>query len=147
MTRPNGIAFSPDERRLYVAQSDSSAAIWRVFDVKADGTIENSRVLFDATSLAKTRRGLPDGLKIDTDGNLFATGPGGVLVISPRGQAPRHDPDRSGDQQLRVRRRRPDALHDRRRLPDAGEAQGEGNGVLTPGRDARRRGSQGARAT
>jgi gluconolactonase len=86
MTRPNGLAFSPDERRLYVAQSDQNAAIWRVFDVKPDGTIENSRVLFDATAMGKTRRGLPDGLKIDTEGNLFATGPGGVLVFSPKGQ-------------------------------------------------------------
>ena len=86
MTRPNGIAFSPDERRLYVAQSDQAAAIWRVFDVKADGTIENGRVLFDATALGKSRRGLPDGLKIDTQGNLFATGPGGVLVITPEGR-------------------------------------------------------------
>ncbi len=82
MTRPNGLAFSPDERRLYIAQSDQTAAIWRVFDVKADGTIDNSRVLFDATAMGKSRRGLPDGLKIDADGNLFATGPGGVLVFS-----------------------------------------------------------------
>jgi gluconolactonase len=86
MTRPNGLAFSPDERRLYVAQSDQSAAIWRVFDVLPDGAIGNSRVLFDATSMTKTRRGLPDGLKIDTEGNLFATGPGGVLVLTAEGQ-------------------------------------------------------------
>jgi len=86
MTRPNGIAFSPDEKRLYVAQSDPNAAIWRAFDVKADGTLENSRVLFDATSLTKGRKGLPDGLKIDTAGNLFATGPGGVLIITPEGK-------------------------------------------------------------
>jgi gluconolactonase len=86
MTRPNGIAFSPDERRLYVAQSDQPAAIIRVFDVKSDGAIENSRVLFDATALGKSRNGLPDGMKIDTAGNLFATGPGGVLVITPQGK-------------------------------------------------------------
>jgi gluconolactonase len=86
MTRPNGLAFSPDERRLYVAQSDPNAAIWRVFDVKADGTLENSRVLFDATAMGKGRKGLPDGLKIDTEGNLFATGPGGVLVLTPQGK-------------------------------------------------------------
>jgi gluconolactonase len=85
MTRPNGLAFSPDERRLYVAQSDQTAAIWRVFDVKADGTIENGRVLFDATSMTKGQKGLPDGLKIDAAGNLFATGPGGVLVLTPEG--------------------------------------------------------------
>jgi len=88
MTRPNGLAFSPDGRRLYVAQSDPASAIWRVFDVKSDGTIENSRVLLDVTAMvkAKTLPGLPDGLKIDTEGNLFATGPGGVLVISPEGK-------------------------------------------------------------
>jgi gluconolactonase len=50
MSRPNGLAFSPDERRLYVAQSDRDAAIWRVFDLRPDGTLENSRVLFDATA-------------------------------------------------------------------------------------------------
>ena len=86
MTRPNGLAFSPDERRLYVAQSDPQAAIWRVFDMKPDGTLGASRVLFDATSMVKTHKGLPDGMKIDTEGNLFATGPGGVLIISPAGK-------------------------------------------------------------
>jgi len=86
MTRPNGLAFSPDEKLLYVAQSDVGAAIWRVFDVQPDGTIANSRVLFDATSMTKTRSGLPDGMKIDVEGNLFATGPGGVLIISPQGK-------------------------------------------------------------
>jgi gluconolactonase len=86
MTRPNGLAFSPDEKLLYVAQSDDKAAIWRVFDVKPDGTLGNSRVLLDVTSMTKTRTGLPDGLKIDTEGNLWATGPGGVLVISPQGK-------------------------------------------------------------
>jgi gluconolactonase len=86
MTRPNGLAFSPDERRLYVAQSDPAAAVWRAFDVAADGSLENSRVLFDATELGKTRRGLPDGLKIDVSGNLFATGPGGVMILTPEGR-------------------------------------------------------------
>jgi gluconolactonase len=86
MTRPNGLAFSPDERLLYVAQSDVTAAIWRVFDVKPDGSLGASRVLFDSTAMTKTRKGLPDGLKVDTEGNLFATGPGGVLVLSPQGK-------------------------------------------------------------
>jgi gluconolactonase len=86
MTRPNGLAFSPDEKRLYVAQSDDQAPIWRVFDVNADGSIGNSRILFDASALARSRRGLPDGLKVDVQGNLWATGPGGVLVISPEGR-------------------------------------------------------------
>jgi gluconolactonase len=86
MTRPNGLAFSPDEKLLYVAQSDETAAIWRVFDVKPDGTIANSRVFFDATSMTKGKKGLPDGMKIDTEGNLYATGPGGLFIISPQGK-------------------------------------------------------------
>lgn len=86
ITRPNGIAFSPDEKRLYVASSDPERAIWMVYDVKPDGGIGNGRVFFDATSLVKEgRKGLPDGMKIDRAGNLFATGPGGVLVFSPDG--------------------------------------------------------------
>lgn len=87
MTRPNGIAFSPDEKILYVAQSDEKAAIWRAFDVQADGTIANSRILLDMTKMVGAAKpGLPDGLKIDTAGNLWATGPGGVLIISPQGK-------------------------------------------------------------
>jgi len=85
MTRPNGIAFSPDEQTLYVAQSDPKAPIWRAFTVRDDGTLDEGRTFFDASSLAKTRRGMPDGLKVDARGNLFATGPGGVLVIAPDG--------------------------------------------------------------
>jgi gluconolactonase len=85
MTRPNGIAFSPDEKKLYVAQSDPEAALWKVFDVRDDGTLEKGRVFFDVTSWVKTKPGLPDGLKVDQHGNLFATGPGGVHVFSPEG--------------------------------------------------------------
>jgi gluconolactonase len=85
MTRPNGLAFSPDEKRLYVAQSDPAAPVWRVFDVRDDGTLDEGRVFFDSTALAKTRTGLPDGLKVDPAGNLFATGPGGVLVLAADG--------------------------------------------------------------
>ena len=87
MTRPNGLAFSADEKRIYVAQSDPASAIWRVFDMKGDGTFGDGRLLLDVTAMVgPARPGLPDGLKIDTDGNLFATGPGGVLVISPAGK-------------------------------------------------------------
>ncbi len=87
MTRPNGLAFSADEKRIYVAQSDPKSAIWRVFDMKGDGTFGEGRLLLDVTAMVgPARPGLPDGLKIDTDGNLFATGPGGVLVISPAGK-------------------------------------------------------------
>lgn len=87
MTRPNGIAFSPDEKTLYVAQSDPAAALWRAFDVRDDGTLGANRVLFDATAWVKAGKpGLPDGLKVDRTGHLFATGPGGVHVFSPAGK-------------------------------------------------------------
>lgn len=87
MTRPNGLAFSPDEKILYVAQSDPEQAIIKAFNVKADGTLDAGRIFFDATAMGKQGlSGLPDGLKIDKKGNLFATGPGGVLVISPSGK-------------------------------------------------------------
>lgn len=86
MTRPNGIAFSPDEKTLYVAQSDPAAAIWNAFEVKSDGTLGKSRVFFDATAWAKAGKpGLPDGMDVDTAGNVFATGPGGVHVFAPDG--------------------------------------------------------------
>ncbi len=84
LTRPNGIALSPDETRLYVANSDAKRAIWMVYDRARDGGISNGRVFFDATSLVgESNPGLPDGLKTDIYGNLFATGPGGVLIFSP----------------------------------------------------------------
>jgi gluconolactonase len=86
MTRPNGIAFSPDERTLYVAQSDPQKAIWMAFPVKSDGTLGDGRVLHDATPLVGKMPGLPDGLKVDRSGNLFATGPGGVHVLSSDGK-------------------------------------------------------------
>jgi gluconolactonase len=87
MSRPNGIALSPDERTLYVANSDVDKAVWMAYPIKGDGTLGAGRVFFDATSMAKdkTMKGLPDGMKVDKKGNLFATGPGGVLVFAPDG--------------------------------------------------------------
>lgn len=87
LTFPNGIAFSPDEKILYVAVSDPARAIWMAYDVKSDGTIENGRVFFDSTRRVKKKmKGLPDGMKVDAKGNLWATGPGGVLIFSPDGK-------------------------------------------------------------
>ena len=86
LTFPNGIAFSPDEKTLYIAVSDPKRAVWMAYDVLADGKVAGGRVFFDATPLTAGRKGLPDGLKVDQAGNLFATGPGGVLVISPDGR-------------------------------------------------------------
>jgi gluconolactonase len=86
MTRPNGIAFSPDEKVLYVAQSDSSNPIIKAFPVKSDGTLDTGKILFEFTDFIRKYPGSPDGLKVDRNGNLFATGPGGVYVITPGGK-------------------------------------------------------------
>lgn len=86
LSRPNGIGLSPDQRTLYVAQSDPEKARYYAFDLDESGNLVSGKVLFDATSLqSEDRKGLPDGLKVHSSGNLFATGPGGVLVISPEG--------------------------------------------------------------
>jgi gluconolactonase len=87
LTFPNGIAFSPDEKTLYVSVSDPAATRVVAFDVEPDGTIANERTFFDAQS--RHARGLPglcDGMKIDRDGNVWNAGPGGVMVISPAGK-------------------------------------------------------------
>lgn len=86
LSRPNGIAFSPDEQTLYVANSDPEHAVWMAYDVKSDGTIENGRIFYDVTANAAEEKGLPDGLKVDKDGHLFATGPGGVWIFAEDGQ-------------------------------------------------------------
>ena len=83
---PNGIAFSPDEKKLYISNADKNNAVWMVFDVKADGTIENGKVLFDATAWTKSKPGVPDGMKVDREGIIFGAGPGGIHVISPDGK-------------------------------------------------------------
>lgn len=85
MTRPNGIAFSPDEKILYVANSDPQRAVWMAYEVGEDGLLSTPRVLFDATSWTEAEKGLPDGMAVDQSGNLFATGPGGVWVFAPDG--------------------------------------------------------------
>jgi gluconolactonase len=82
---PNGIAFSPDEKKLYVSNADASNAVWMVYDITPDGSIANGKVLFNATAWTKTKRGVPDGLKVDREGNLFAAGPGGIYVIGANG--------------------------------------------------------------
>jgi gluconolactonase len=88
MTYPNGIALSPDEKTLYVAQSDPKAALWMAYPLLADGTLGPGRVLADVTAMAQSgkHRGLPDGLKVDPKGNLWATAPGGVHIMSPDGK-------------------------------------------------------------
>jgi gluconolactonase len=83
---PNGIAFSPDEKKLYISNADKANAVWMVFDVTAEGSIENGKVLFNATGWTKNKPGVPDGMKVDKEGNIFGAGPGGIHVISPNGK-------------------------------------------------------------
>jgi gluconolactonase len=88
MTRPNGIAFSLDEKTLVIANSDPKQAVWMAFPVEKDGTLGKGTVFHDATKEVgkKDRLGLPDGMCIDAKGNFFATGPGGVYVFTPKGE-------------------------------------------------------------
>jgi gluconolactonase len=87
LSRPNGIGLSPDQKTLYIAQSDPEKARYYAFDLDEKGNVISGEVIFDATLLqGVSRKGLPDGLKVHSSGTLFATGPGGVLVISPDGK-------------------------------------------------------------
>jgi gluconolactonase len=82
---PNGLGFSPDYKTLYVANARASSPIWKAYAVQADGSLDKGRVFADSAALYKEGDGVPDGLKVDVHGNVFATGPGGVLVYAPDG--------------------------------------------------------------
>ncbi|TLU99464.1 SMP-30/gluconolactonase/LRE family protein [Dyadobacter luticola] len=87
LTRPNGLAFSPDGKTLYIAQSDPEKAVLMSYPVDANGKIGTGKLLYDATPMVKAEKaGLPDGLKIDKDGNIWTSGPGGLLVLTPAGK-------------------------------------------------------------
>lgn len=79
--RPNGIAFSPDEKKLYV--NDSQKGDIRVFDVKSDGTLENGQLFAELKDPSK--KGVPDGMKVDREGNVYSTGSGGIWIFSGSG--------------------------------------------------------------
>ncbi len=82
---PNGIAFSPDEKILYVSDVDPTRAAWLAYDVKSDGTVTNGRVFLDATRWRKDPFFGPDGFKVDQNGNLFGARPGGISIFAPDG--------------------------------------------------------------
>ncbi len=82
---PNGIALDPSEKTLYVSNADRAHAVWMACELAASGRIARSRVFFDATPWTKTKKGAPDGMKVDREGHLFAAGPGGVHVFAPDG--------------------------------------------------------------
>ena len=85
-TRPNGIALSPDEKTLYVSQSDRAKMIYKSFPVKDDGTLSSGKLFFDATKWVDHDPGSADGMAVDAKGNIWATAPGGVLILSPKGK-------------------------------------------------------------
>jgi gluconolactonase len=82
LPRPNGIAFSPDEKILYIA--DSGKHVWLKYPVNADGTVGEGTLFADA-NVDKTP-GSPDGIRVDKNGNLYGSGPGGVWILSPEGK-------------------------------------------------------------
>jgi gluconolactonase len=83
LPRPNGIAFSPDGKVLYVSNSEPRR-FWMRYDVAEDGSVSNGRVFADVTN--DKVEGLPDGMKVDSKGNVYGTGPGGIWVFSPSGK-------------------------------------------------------------
>ena len=84
LTRPNGISISNDEKTLYVANSDKNNPVIMQYELSVEGAI-NPSIFFDGRELTKKDIGLFDGLKVHPTGNVFATGPGGVLVIKENG--------------------------------------------------------------
>ncbi len=83
LPRPNGIAFSPDEKYLYVNNSEPQK-IWMRYSVQPDGTLTDAKQLYDATN--DPRPGNPDGMKVDVEGNIYSAGPGGVWIFSAEGK-------------------------------------------------------------
>lgn len=86
LSRPNGIAFSPDEKILYVANSDPEHPVWMAYTVLEDGNIADGRIFADASDFVGREPGLPDGMKVDEEGYIYATGPGGVWIFASDGR-------------------------------------------------------------
>jgi gluconolactonase len=85
LTRPNGIGFFPGEKKLLVANSDSARPFWYVFDIEND-SLTNGSIFYNASAAIGQGKGLPDGLKIDGHGNVFAAGPAGVFIFNMQGK-------------------------------------------------------------
>jgi gluconolactonase len=85
LTRPNGIALTPDEKTLIISNSDPNRMRWYAYEIAGD-SLTKGRVFYDATSVAGTQLGSADGLKIDKKGNIFSAGPGGIWVFNRRGK-------------------------------------------------------------
>jgi len=83
LTRPNGIAFSPDGNTLYVSNSEPKK-LWMKYDVAKDGSVSNGKVLFDVTNVRSSA--VPDGMKVDSKGNIYGSAAGGIWILSPEGK-------------------------------------------------------------
>jgi gluconolactonase len=83
ITRPNGIGLFPGEQQLIVANSDAEKPVWYVYDISGD-SLSNGKIFYDASN-TKATHGLPDGLKVDSKGTVFATGPGGIFIFTSKG--------------------------------------------------------------
>jgi gluconolactonase len=86
LTRPNGIAFFPGGKTILISNSDPQKAYWYAYDLDKNGLFTHGRIFYSAESASKTAAGLPDGMKIDKQGNVFATGPGGIWVFNKAGK-------------------------------------------------------------
>ena len=86
LTRPNGIAFFPGSKTILIANSDPGKANWYAYDLDKNGLFTHGRIFYSANTAAKTAAGMPDGLKIDKKGTVFATGPGGIWVFNRSGK-------------------------------------------------------------
>jgi gluconolactonase len=86
LTRPNGIAFLPGEKTLLVSNSDPDKPYWYAFDTGPDDTLINPRIFFSAAGYDKSLKGLPDGMKVDKNGNVFGAGPGGIWIFNKDGK-------------------------------------------------------------
>ena len=84
LDRPNGLALSPDEKILYVAQSHGPHPVIMAYPIKTDGTLEKGSIFYNAKGLSG--KGMPDGMKVRSDGTVFCTGPGGLLILNPEGK-------------------------------------------------------------
>src|SRR6266536_2770009 len=85
LSAPNGIGFSPDEKTLYISNSDRKRPIWMAYPVLPDGTLGSGRQFAEASAWVKETEGVADGLKLDKNGNVFGAGPGGIHVFAPDG--------------------------------------------------------------
>jgi gluconolactonase len=84
LSRPNGIAFSPNGKYLYISNSDEKKRIWMRYEMQPNGSVKNGKVFFEIPPDAE--KGLPDGVKVDSLGNLYCAGPNGIWIFSPDGK-------------------------------------------------------------